>query len=129
MNKSKVKKEIIITIVAGSVLYTLFFFYKQTYESWEKKYTVGILKSKSAGYKSGVSGKYTFYLCDKIYQGSCGVSNYHPKIGRKYIVEIPKDHFDRNMMLFEYLVPDSVNVPCEGWAAIPKEIIDYNHAK
>jgi hypothetical protein len=126
MAKSKLFNEILTTIVVLAILLIAFYLYNSEYEKWEKKYSIGTVKSISAGYKSGSGAEYTFKLYKETHEGSCGIGNHKVKVGKKYIVEIPVDHFDRNLMLFEFEVPDSINAPIEGWEDIPEEIIKFN---
>jgi len=126
MSRNKLHKEIGIILIVTFLMLTIMYFYRKEYQNWEKVYSIGIIKSISVGASSGKAAVYSFRYKNQKYKGSCWIGNNKVKVGEHYIVEIPIKQISKNIMLFDFKIPNSIPSPDYYWNEIPKEIIEYN---
>jgi hypothetical protein len=122
------RKELFLVIFLGLAGVIIWNFY---YDSYEKLYSIGTVKRKETGLKSGTVAKFTYVYKGKEYEGGSGIGDYKIKIGDRYIVEFAKDKIDLSKALFYYPIPDSVmiEIPREGWREVPSELKKYRRKR
>ena len=110
-------------IIAGAIL--LIGLGYEAYQSYLRNlpqdYTIGIIKKVGPAAKGGDVISYIYWIKDKKYNRFIGLPSYEDslKIGDRFLVEYPKGHPGKGVMLLDKPVPDSVVAPKDGWEEIP----------
>lgn len=117
---NKIKMGIIKVTLVILCLVAFQFFWVKYYTSIEKRYVVGQVLQIHPLLRQGVQVKYQFSIYDMLYTKSFPRENFSPKVGQRYIVEIPIKNRDNSKILLDHPVPDSIKSPWEGWEEIPE---------
>lgn len=123
MNKIMKKERWRGLIVAGAILLIGLGYegFKCYMRSLPQAYTIGIVIDIWQPARGGPVIEYEYFVLGKKNFGSGGFYGYEDvtKIGHRFLVEYPKGHPGKGVLLLDRPVPDSVVAPEGGWNEMP----------
>lgn len=119
MNK-KIKIGIFKVTLVILCLVIFQFLWEKYYKSLEKRYVIGQVLKIHPLLRQGVQVSYQFSIYDLQYTKSFPRGNFSPKVGERYIVEVPIKDWDNSKILLDHPVPDTLKSPWEGLEEVPE---------